>query len=133
MPNHHLHLEAAAAVDTPHLTAPVLQTERLDYPLSPGQFLFPLRHAIAALHRRNHQGRGQAIIRFKNDYGAIISEYRLLEGMFEVAPLRVHGLGPDDFEFHFRSHLAYLSWCGHRDELLAVCEQIARLLPPGMV
>jgi hypothetical protein len=131
--NHNLHLEPATAVDNPQLTVPSLKSERLDDPLSPGQFLASLSHAIASLHRRTHQGGSQVIVRFKNGYGAIISAYRLLEGIYEIAPLRFHGPGPDDYEFYFRSHVPDLTWCSEREEIVSVCEQISQLLPPGTV
>jgi len=133
MPNHNLHLNATTAPDTPQLAVPAPQAEGLDCRFFPGQFLAPLGRAIGALYRRTHQGSSQVIIRFKNDYGAIISEYRLLEGMFEIAPLRFHGPGPDDYEFYFRSHVPDLTWCSDPDEMVGVLEQISRLLPPGTV
>jgi hypothetical protein len=129
MLNCNLHLDAASAVDPPQLTVPAPQAEPLDVRLFSGQFLAPLGPAIGSLYRRTHQGGGQVIIRFKNDYGAIISEYRLLEGIFEIAPLRFHGPGRDDHEFYFRSYVPDLTWCSHPDEMVSVCEQIARLLP----
>ena len=108
---------------------PVLLTELADGGRSAMQFLAPLSHAIASWQHRFHQGRNQVIIRFHNGYGAIFSEYRLLEGIYEVAPLRFHGPGPYDFDFYFRSHVADLTWCSDHQEILRVCEQITRLLP----
>ena len=133
MLNYHLHLDAATAVDLRQLTVPVPQAEPLNDQLFPGQLQTRLSHAFDFLYRCTHQGGSQVIIRFKNDYGAIISEYRLLEGIFEIAPLRFHGPGRDDYEFYFRSHVPDLTWCSHPDEMVSVCEQIARLLPPRMV
>ena len=71
------------------------------------------------------------IIRFQNGYGAIISECRRPSGIYEVVPLRFHGPGLDDYEFYFRSHVADLTWCSEIDEIVKVCEQIARLRPPS--
>ncbi len=133
MLNYNLHLDAATAVDSRQLTVPAPQAEALDDRLFPGQFLAPLSHAIGSLYRRNRQGGSQVIIRFKNDFGAIISEYRLLEGIFEIAPLRFHGPGRDDHEFYFRSHVPDLTWCSHPEDMVSVCEQIARLLPSRTV
>jgi hypothetical protein len=130
MPNN-LHLDAAPAVGPRPRPIPAFQAARLDYRLSPGQCLATLSHAIGALQHLTHQGSSQVIIRFKNDYGAIITEYRLLEGVYVIAPLRFHGPGPDDYEFYFRSHVPDLTWCSQRDEVESVCEQISRLLPPG--
>jgi hypothetical protein len=84
---------------------------------------------MTAWHRGLLQGGNQVIIRFNNGYGAIISEYRLLEGIFEIAPLRFHGPGPDDHEFYFRSHVPDLTWSSDHTEIARVCEQIARLQP----
>ena len=84
---------------------------------------------MASWHRCSHHGRNQVIIRFNNGYGAIISKYRLLEGIFEIAPLRFHGPGPDDHEFYFRSHVPDLTWCSDHEDMVQVCEQISRLLP----
>jgi hypothetical protein len=61
----------------------------------------------------------------------MISASRLLEGFFEITPLRFHGPGPDDYEFHFRSHVPDLTWGSGCDEVLRVCGQIARLRPPA--
>jgi hypothetical protein len=133
MLNHNLHLDAGMAVETPPHTEPSPQAEGLDDRLSPGQFLAPLSHAIASRHCRTLQGGSQVIIRFKNGYGAIISQDRLLEGIYEIAPLRFHGPGPDDYAFHFRSHVPDLTWSSEPDEIVGVCEQISRLLPPGKV
>jgi hypothetical protein len=129
MLNDNLHLNAATAVDPRQLTVPAPQAEPLHDQLFCGRFLAPLSYAIGSLYRRTHQSGRQVIIRFKNDYGAIISEFRLLEGIFEIAPLRFHGPGRDDHEFYFRSHVPDLTWCSHPDEMVSVCEQIARLLP----
>ena len=133
MQNHNLHLDTIIAVETPQLSVPSPKPERLDYRLSPGQFLAPLSHAIASLHRRTHQGGNQVIVRFQNGYGAIIADYHLLEGIYEIAPLRFHGPGPDDYEFYFRSHVSDLTWCSEREEMVKVCAQISQLLPSGTV
>jgi len=95
------------------------------------QLLAPLKDSMASWHRRPHPNGDQVIIRFHNGYGALISEYRLLAGIYEVAPLRFHGPEADDYEFYFRSHVADLTWCSHHAEMVLVCEQIARLLPPA--
>lgn len=133
MLNHSLHLDTIIAANPPQLPVPSLRGERPECRLSLGQFLAPLSPAIASLHRRTHQGRNQVIIRFKNGYGAIISEYCLLTGIYEIAPLRFHGLGRDDYEFYFRSHVPDLTWCSDPDEMVEVCEQISRLISPGTV
>ncbi|MGA9756334.1 MAG: hypothetical protein WBV23_14450 [Desulfobaccales bacterium] len=133
MLNYNLHLDAATPVDQRQPTVPAPQAEPLNDRLFPGQFLAPLGHVIDFLDRRTHQGGSQVIIRFKNDYGAIISEYRLLEGIYEIAPLRFQGPGRDDYEFYFRSHVPDLTWCSHPHDMVSVCEQIARLLPRRMV
>lgn len=133
MLNHNLHLDAGMAVATPPHTEPSPQAEGLEDWLSPGQFLAPLSHAIAFRHCRTLQGGSQVIIRFKNGYGAIISQDRLLEGIYEIAPLRFHGPGPDDYAFHFRSHVPDLTWSSEPDEIVGVCEQISRLRPSGKV
>jgi hypothetical protein len=133
MLNHNLHLDAGMAGETPPHTEPSPQAEGLDDRLSPGQFLAALSHAIAFRRCRTLQGGSQVIVRFKNGYGAIISQDRLLEGIYEIAPLRFHGPGPDDYAFHFRSHVPDLTWSSEPDEIVGVCEQISRLLPPGKV
>jgi hypothetical protein len=129
MLNHHPHREAVSAGAAGQLAVLSPPAEPLDHRLAPGRFPAPLKQAMASLHRRSHQGGEQVIIRFHNGYGAIISEYRLLEGIYEIAPLRFHGPGPDDYEFYFRSHVPDLTWCSDRDEILSVCGQISRLLP----
>lgn len=96
------------------------------------QLLAPIKDTMASWHRRPHTNGDQMIIRFNNNYGVIISEYRLLAGTYEVAPLRFHGPEADDYEFYFRSHVADLTWCSDQAEMVQVCEQIARLLPPVM-
>ena len=126
MLNHDQDLDTLVAAKTPQLTVPLPR-------LAPGRFLAHLSPVIASRHRRPHQGGNQVIIRFKNGYGAIISEYRRSAGIYEVAPLRFHGPGPDDYQFVFRSHVSDLTWCSESDEMINVCEQIARLLPPGRV
>jgi hypothetical protein len=133
MLNHNLHLDAGMAVETPPHPEPSSQAEGLEDRLSAGQFLAPLSHAIASRHCRTLQEGSQVIIRFKNGYGAIISQDRLLEGIYAIAPLRFHGPGPADYAFHFRSHVPDLTWSSEPDEIVGVCEQIARLLPPGKV
>jgi hypothetical protein len=129
MLNHNLHLDTLAAADMPQLTPPTPLIIRSDCRFASRQFLAPLRRAMASWHRGCHQGGNQLIVRFNNGYGAIISEYRLLEGIFEIAPLRFHGPGPDDHEFYFRSHVPDLTWCSDHAEMVRVCEQIARLQP----
>jgi len=129
MLDHTLHLDSLAAAGTPHLTFPPSQAKRADCRLASNLFPAPLHHAMASWHRRSHQNGNQVVIRFNNGYGAIISEYRLLEGIFEIAPLRFHGPGVDDHEFYFRSHIDDLTWCSDHEEIIKVCEQIARLLP----
>jgi hypothetical protein len=128
MLKHDLDLDSLAAAKTPPLRA-----TRPEGRLDPGRFLPLLGPAIASWHRRPHQGGSQVIIRFKNGYGAIISEYSRLAGIYEVLPLRFPGPGPDDYEFHFRSHVPDLTWCSKWEEIVGVCDQISRLLPPGRV
>lgn len=79
MLNYHLHREAIRTGELPQLDAPPIPAQPLDHRLFPGSCLAPLSHAIASLDRRSHQGGNQVIIRFSNGYGAIISEYRLLQ------------------------------------------------------
>jgi hypothetical protein len=119
-------LTGAAPLRQPHL--PPLKTELQDDVL---RFLAPLKDTIASWHRQTYQSGNQLIIRFHNNYGAIISEYRLMAGIYEVAPLRFHGPEAADYEFYFRSHVADLTWCSQPADLVLVCEQIARLLPPA--
>jgi hypothetical protein len=133
MLHYNLHLDAGKAVETPPHIEPSPQAEGLDDRLSPSQFLAPLSHAIVSRYCRTLQGGSQVIIRFKNGYGAIISQERLLEGIYEIAPLQFHGPGPDDYAFHFRSHVPDLTWSSEPDEIVGVCEQISRLRPPGQV
>lgn len=101
--------------------------------LASGELLAPLQPDIASWHRRARHERTQVIVRFHNGYGAIISEYHLLEGIYEIAPLRFQGPGPDDYEFYFRSHVPDLTWSSDHAEMIRVCEQISRLLPPTTV
>jgi hypothetical protein len=133
MPNHNLHPDAGIAPETPPPTGPSSQADGPDHRLFPGQFWGPLSHVIVSRHCRFPKGGRQVIIRFKNGYGAIISQYQLLEGIYEIAPLRFHGPGPDDHVFHFRSHVPGLTWSAEPAEIVGVCEQISRLLPPGKV
>jgi hypothetical protein len=133
MLDHNPHLNSRAAADRPQLTLPPSPAMRGDCRLASGQFLKPLHHTLASWHRHSHHGGNQVIIRFHNGYGAIISEYRLLEGIYEIAPLRFHGSGPEEYEFYFRSHVPDLTSCSDRDEMLRVCEQISQLLPVAMV
>ena len=133
MQNHDLDLDTLVAVKTPHLTIPPPRAAGLEDRLDPGRCLTVLGPTIASWHRRPHQGGSQVIVRFKNGYGAIISEYRRLAGIYEVLPLRFPGPGPDDYEFHFRSHVPDLTWCSGCEEIVGVCDQISRLLPPGRV
>jgi hypothetical protein len=125
MLDHVLHLDTLSIAEI----TPPPPAEPQECWLSPGQFLAPLHHALASWHHHSHQDKNQVIIRFNNRYGAIISEYRLLEDIYEILPLRFHGPGSDDFEFYFRSHVPDLTWCSDHNEMLRVCEQISRLLP----
>jgi hypothetical protein len=133
MLNHDPDLDTLVAAKTPQFTVPPPRAARPEGRLDPGRFLTPLGPAIASWHRCPHQGGSQVIIRFKNGYGAIISEYRRLAGIYEVLPLRFPGPGPDDYEFHFRSHVPDLNWCSGCEEIVGVCDQISRLLPSGRV
>ena len=133
MQNHDLDLDTLVAVKTPPLTVPPPRAAGLEDRLDPGRCLTVLGPTIASWHRRPHQGGSQVIVQFKNGYGAIISEYRRLAGIYEVLPLRFPGPGPDDYEFHFRSHVPDLTWCSGCEEIVGVCDQISRLLPPGRV
>jgi hypothetical protein len=132
MLNSNLYPDPIVPKDMTQSTVPPPLAACLYDKLSAGQFLTPLHHAMASWHCCFRQGDNRVIIRFNNDYGAIISEYRLLEGIFEIAPLRFHGPGPDDHEFYFRSHVPDLTWCSEHEEMVRVCEQISRLLPPGL-
>jgi hypothetical protein len=128
MLEHNLRLNTVAAAEMPPPSA-----TRGDCRLPSCQFLAPLQPTIASWYRRAHRGVKQVIIRFHNGYGAIISGNRLLEGIYEIAPLRFRGSGPDDYELYFRSHVPDLTWSSDRDEMIRVCEQISRLLPAAMV
>jgi hypothetical protein len=128
MLEHNLHLNAVVTADMPPLSA-----TRGDCRLPSCQSLAPLQPAIASWHRRAHRGVNQVIIRFHNGYGAIISENRLMKDIYEIAPLRFRGRGPDDYELYFRSHVPDLTWSSDCDEMIRVCEQISHLLPEAMV
>jgi hypothetical protein len=133
MLDHNPNLDTLASTDIAQLTLPPPLSKRSDCRFASSQFLAPLHQAMASWRRCSHQGGNQIIVRFNNGYGAIISEYRMLEGIFEIAPLRFHGPGPDDHEFYFRSHVPDLTWCSDHTEMLRVCEQIARLQPTSAV
>jgi hypothetical protein len=133
MLDHNLHLDAIAATDMPQPTLPPPPWKPGGCHLASGQLLAPLQLAIASWHHRFSQKGNQVIIRFHNGYGAIISEYLLLEGIYGVTPLRFLGPEVDNYEFYFRSHVPDLTWCSERDEMLRVCEQISRLLPTPTV
>ena len=133
MLNHNLDLDTIVAAKTPQLPVPSPRAGRPEGRVSPERFLAPLSSAIAACHRRPHQGGSQVVVRFKNSYGAIISEDRQPAGIYEIAPLRFHGPGPDDYELYFRSHVPDLTWCSASEDMVAVCQEIARLLPPARV
>jgi len=131
MLNHDQDLDTLVAAKTPQLTIPSPRAAPPEGRLAPGRFLATLSPAIAPWHRCTHQGASQVIIRFQNGYGAIISEHRRRAGTYEVAPLRFHGPSPDDYEFYYRSSVPDLTWCSEADEIVSLCEQIARLAPPG--
>jgi hypothetical protein len=133
MLNHNLDRDTGAAAPPPQRPGPPLRGEWPDGPLTPEGCLAPLSRAIASCHRRSPQEGSQVIVRFLNGYGAIISEYCRPAGIYEIAPLRFHGPGPDDHELYFRSHVPDLTWCSAREDMVAVCEEIARLLPPAPV
>ena len=97
MLNHDLDLDTLAAPRTPQLAVPPPWAAGPEGRIDPTPFLVLLGPAIASWHRRPHQGSSQVILRFKNGYGAIISEYRRLAGIYEVLPLRFPGPGPDDY------------------------------------
>jgi hypothetical protein len=93
------------------------------------QWLMPLAAIMEALYCRVHHGGRQTVIRFRNGYGALISSYRILEGIYEIAPVRFHGSGPEDYELYFRSHVPDLTWCSDGGEMVGLGEEIARLAP----
>jgi hypothetical protein len=130
---HDLDLETPGAATTQHLTVPPFGAAGTEGRFAPGRCLTDLDPNITSWHRRPHQGGSQVILRFKNGYGAIISECSRLAGIYEVLPLWFPGPGPNDYEFHFRSHVPDLTWCTGCEEIVGVCDQISRLLPPGRV
>jgi hypothetical protein len=133
MSNHHLNPETLAAEKTAHLILPAPRAAQPEDRLAPSRLLAPLSPVIASWRRHAHPGGTRVVIRFKNGYGAIISEEPRPAGTYEIAPLRFHGRGPEDYEFYFRSHVPDLTWCSGSDEIIQVCKQIARLLPPNQV
>ena len=133
MLNYDLNLDTLVPAETPQLTVPPPRPARPESRLDPGRFLTHLGPSFASWHHRPHQGGSQIIIRFENGYGAIISQYRHLAGIYEVLPLRFTGSGPDDYAFHFRSHVPDLTWCSGWEEIVGVCDQISRLRPSGRV
>jgi len=129
MLDQNLYLETITAADMPWISLPPPSVGPQDGRLAPCQLLASLQPVIASWHHRSRQGGNQVVIRFHNGFGAIISEYRLLEGIYEIAPLQFFGPEDENYEFYFRSHVPDLTWCSDRDEILRVCEQISRLLP----
>ena len=129
MLNHDQDLYSLVADKNPHLTVPSPLATPPGGRLAPGRFLATLSPAIASWRRCAHQGDSTVIIRFRNGYGAIISEPRRLAGTYEVAPLRFHGCNPDDYGFYFGSHVPDLTWCSKAEEIVSICEQISRLAP----
>ncbi len=132
MVTHHLHRQPSVVVNPPP-AAPVPLPAGLDLGLFPGQILAHLTQDIESVQRGFDMGSARMIIRFKNGFGAIISASLHEEGVYEVAPLRFWGPGPDNYELHFRSHVADLTWCSQAEEMVGVCQQISRLLPGGRV
>ena len=128
MLDHTLHVNTPAAEELPQPPFPP-PGNRPNCRLVLEQFLAPLPQNVASWQLCSHQSGNQMIIRFNNGYGVIILEYRLLEGIFEIAPLRFYGPGPDDHDFYFRSHVPDLTWSSDHAEIARVCEQIARLQP----
>jgi hypothetical protein len=122
-----LNCKAAGAGSASPAGATPLTVPDLDAGLA--QLLTPLGPAMVALYCRVHQGGRQTIVRFRNGYGALISSYRILEGIYEIAPLRFHGSGPEDYELYFRSHVPDLTWCSDGGDMVGVGEEIARLAP----
>ena len=131
MLNQNLNPDTLAAAKTPQIAVTRPMAAWPEGRLVPEQFLAPLNHAISSWHCRTQAGGSQVVIRFKNGYGAIISEYPRAAVTYEVAPLRFHGPDPDDYEFHFRSHVPDLTWCCEVPEIEGVCDEISRLSPPG--
>ena len=131
MLNHDHDLDTLVADKTPHLIVPSPMVTSTEGQLAFSRFLATFSPAIASWGRPTHQEDSKVIIRFKNGYGAIISEHRRLAGTYEVAPLRFNGCNPDDYGFYFGSHVPDLTWCSKADEIVSLCEQISRLAPPG--
>jgi hypothetical protein len=133
MLNHNLDPDTGGTAAVAPRTVASPQADQPEGRVSPEQWLAPLSPAMAHWHRRPHHEGSQVIVRFHNGYGALISEYRLPLGIYEIAPLRFHGPGPDDHELYFRSHVPDLTWCSADEDMLAVCQEIAGLLPPRQV
>ena len=127
----HMDLDNLVAAKSPQVAVPHSEVAWPGGRLVPRQFLAPLAPVISSWLCRTEPGGTQAIIRFKNGYGAIISEYPRGAGTYEVAPLRFHGPDLDDYEFHFRSHVPDLTWCFEFAEIVEVCDQVSRLMPSG--
>jgi hypothetical protein len=133
MLNHNPDLNTLVATKTLQLAVPRPRAAWPEGRLVSRQYPAPINPAIFSWHCRTQPEGTQVIIRFRNGYGAIISEYPRAAGTYEVAPLRFHGPDPDDYEFHFRSHVPDLTWCCEIAEIEGVCDQISRLLPPDGV
>ena len=131
MLNHNLDIDNRVAAKIAELAIPHPRAAWPEGRLVPRQLLASLEPAISSGHCRTEPGGTQVIIRFENGYGAIISEYPRAAGTYEVAALRFHGPDPDDYEFHFRSHVPDLTWCFEFAEIVEVCDQISRLTPSG--
>jgi len=124
-------LDALRGGEVPATAGPIPPAKPQDRRLSPGACLAPLNYAISSRRGHHHRGVQQTIIRFHNGYGAIITEGRWPGSLYEIAPVRFRGSGPDDYEFYFRSHVPDLTWCSDHAEILSICEQISRLGPPS--
>ena len=93
----------------------------------PDDFFRGLDDRLASIHSRRLLAGSQIIVRFKNGYGANILHNRLEEGLSEIAFLKFHGAGINDFDFMHDGPVPDLTWCFKPGEIYSLCEAIAGL------
>jgi len=91
--------------------------------------LVSLEESITLIHIDNILGSEQAIIRFKNEYGACIFQSLCGRGknVFEILIIIFNGLGPNNYELAQYIPVPEVNWSFASEDILSICNQVSLL------
>jgi hypothetical protein len=103
----------------------IIKTWPQGWPL-PDAFFGSLLPTIISLHYISTMTEHEIVVRFKNQYGVKISQNFMHNSLFLVSILKFTDANLNNFVIVHDSLFPELTWCFNSEEILKICEKVAR-------